>query len=90
MGMRKQLAKGAGYIVAPKLTFTALNPGKAAAAKAASWTLDRVSPARRRRARNRSRMTGLGAAAVAVPVGMWLGRRYWTRRSNEAQFTMPH
>jgi hypothetical protein len=84
MGIRRQLAKGVGYAMAPKLTFTALNPKKAAAVKAADWALGRISPSHRRRTRNRSRMTGLGAAAVALPVGLWLGRRLLWGRSEES------
>lgn len=82
MGMRKQIAKGVGYSAAPKLTFAALNPKKAAAGKAASWAIGRIAPERRRRSRNRNAM-GIGAAAVAIPVGMWLGRRYWNSRPTD-------
>jgi hypothetical protein len=78
MGMRKRIAKGMGYAVAPKLTFAALNPGKAAAGKAASWAVDRMMPARRRRARRSMAMKGFGAAAMAIPVGYWLGRRIFS------------
>ena len=82
--MRTQVSKGMGYALAPKLTFAARHPGKAAAVNAASWAIDRVTPARRRRrARMRSTMTGLGAAAVAVPVGIWLGRKIWSRNGGE-------
>lgn len=77
MGIGKQLAKGASYAVAPKLTYAARHPRKAAAAKAASWAMDRVPIRRRRRARMRKALTGIGAAAVAVPVGIWLGRKLW-------------
>ena len=83
MSMRKKVAKGIGYATAPKATFAALNPGKAAMIKAGSWALDHMSPARRRRSRNRSTMTGIGAAAVAVPVGFWIGRRFWSSRASE-------
>ena len=80
MGMRKQIAKGVGYAIAPKFAFTALNPKKAAMAKVASWAIDRVVPERRRRNRNRNAM-GFGAAALAIPVGVWIGRRLATSRS---------
>lgn len=76
MSIRKQLSKGASYAKAPRLTYAARHPNKAAAKKAADWAMNRVSPRRRRRARMRSTMTGIGAAAVAVPVGIWLGRRF--------------
>jgi hypothetical protein len=85
MGMAKKVFKGISYAKAPKATFTALNPGKAAFMKAGSWTLDRISPSRRRRSRTRSAVTGIGAAAVAVPMGVWLGRRLWNSRSNQTQ-----
>jgi hypothetical protein len=85
MGMRKQLAKGASYAAAPKATFAAFNPGKAAAGKATSWAMDRMMPERRRRSRRNSTMKGLGAAAMAIPIGIWLGRRFWS--SNEATRT---
>ncbi|MEX2584684.1 MAG: hypothetical protein WD766_15555 [Gemmatimonadota bacterium] len=83
MGMRKKMMKGVGYAAAPKATFAALNPGKAAMVKAASWTMDRVSPSRRRRSRTRSTMAGIGAAAVAIPVGFFLGRRFLGDRQTE-------
>ncbi len=75
MRMRKGLAKGVGYAMAPRATFTALHPRKAAYAKAASWMMGRVAPSRRRRNRGRAVAAGLGAAAVTVPLGLWLGRR---------------
>ena len=83
MSMRSQINKGMSYAMAPKLTFAARHPTKAAAVKAASWAMDRVTPARRRRARRRATMTGIGAAAVAVPVGVWLGRKIWSRSNGE-------
>lgn len=76
MGMRKKIAKGMAYAAAPKLSFAAFNPKKAAFAKAASWAMDHVTPERRRRSRSHMAMKGLGAAAVALPVGVWLGRRF--------------
>lgn len=82
MGMRKKLLKGIGYSTAPKATFAALHPGKAAMISAASWTMDRMMPSRRRRYNGRTALTGLGAAAVAVPVGMWIGRRFWNSHSH--------
>ena len=83
MSMRKKLAKGAAYAVAPKLSFAALNPKKAAFAKAASWAMDRAMPERRRRSRRSMAMKGIGAAALAVPVGLWLGRRFLGSREEE-------
>jgi hypothetical protein len=83
MGIRKQVLGGMSYALAPKLTFAARHPRKAAAAKAASWAMDQIAVGRRRkRAKMRSTMTGLGAAAVAVPVGVWLGRRIWSKNAN--------
>jgi len=77
MGMRKTLAKGIAYTVAPRTTFGVLNPRKAAYAKAGAWIANRVAPGRRRRNRVRN-VTGLSAAALAVPIGIWLGRRFWS------------
>ncbi|MEX0911870.1 MAG: hypothetical protein WD737_03380 [Gemmatimonadota bacterium] len=87
MGKARKLVKGISYAKAPKATFALLNPGKTAAIKAASWTMDRISPARRRRARTRAALPGIGAAAVAVPLGVWLGRRIWSGRSEAPQMT---
>jgi hypothetical protein len=87
MRIRKQLAKGVSYAVAPKATWATLHPRKAMFGKAASWAMNRVSPARRRRARRRTAVTGLGAAAMAVPVGLWLGRRFFSARLHEEQAT---
>jgi hypothetical protein len=87
MSMRKKVMKGIGYATAPKATFAALNPGKAAMLKAASWTFDHVTPSRRRRSRTRSAVTGIGAAAVALPMGVWLGRRMWNSRLHNTQNT---
>jgi hypothetical protein len=82
MGMGKKLTKGLSYAVAPKLTFTAMNPGKAAAMKAASWAMYRMSPAKRRRARVRTAATGFGAAAFALPLGFWMGKKIWSGMSH--------
>jgi hypothetical protein len=85
MGMRKRVLKGIGYATAPRLTFAAANPKKAAFGKAAEWALGRVAP-ERKKSRNRSNtLTGLGAAAVAVPVGFWIGRRFWSSSSHDQQ-----
>jgi hypothetical protein len=70
-----RILKAASYAAAPKLTFTALNPKKAAVAKAGQWALGRVMPSRRRPSYGRMAMKGIGAAAIALPVGMWIGRR---------------
>jgi hypothetical protein len=86
MGMRKRIAKGVGYAVAPKATFTALHPRKAAYAKATTWLVDRMTPSRRRRSRTRAVATGLGAAAVTVPLGLWLGRRIRSQRHQSGEF----
>jgi hypothetical protein len=86
MGMRKKLLKGIGYSTAPKATFTALNPGKAAMFSAASWTMNRMLPSRRRHSHTRTALTGIGAAAVAVPVGMWIGRRFWNSSADHSGF----
>lgn len=75
MGMRKRLAKGVGYAMAPKATFAALHPRKAGYAKAASWVVGRVAPSKRRHSRGRTVAAGIGAAAVTVPLGLWIGRR---------------
>jgi len=75
MGIRRTVLKTVGYATAPRLTFAALNPKKAAVAKMAEWAVKRVSPARQRRARNRAAITRVGAAVMAVPVGLWLGRK---------------
>jgi hypothetical protein len=88
MGMRKHLTKGASYALAPKLTFAARHPRKAAAVKAASWAMERVSPNRRRRSRMRSTATGIGAAAMAVPIGIWLGRKLWTGNPQREEGTL--
>jgi hypothetical protein len=75
MNVRKRIVKGVGYTVAPKATFAALHPRKAAVAKATSWALGRIAPSRQRRSRTRMVATGVGAAAMTVPLGIWLGRR---------------
>jgi hypothetical protein len=79
MGMRRRLMKGVGYAVAPKFTFAAMHPRKAAFGKAASWAMHRVARRSTRRSHSPA-MIGLGAAALALPVGLWLGRRF---RSNQ-------
>lgn len=70
-----RVLKAVSYAAAPKLTFAARNPRKAAVAKAGQWALGRVMPSRRRTSYGKMALKGLGAAAVALPVGMWLGRR---------------
>ena len=87
MGMRKRLAKGVGYAMAPKATFAALHPRKAAYAKAATWIMGRVTPSRRRHHRGRAVAAGLGAAAVTVPLGLWLGRRMREEQRNAPEYT---
>lgn len=74
-----KLLKAASYVAAPKLTFAARNPKKAALVKAGQWAMDRVTPNRRRNTAGRSALKGLGAAAVALPVGLWLGRKVMGR-----------
>ena len=78
MGMRKKLVKGFAYGMAPKAAFAAFNPKKAAFAKMAGVVMDQVTPNRRKSHRH-SNLMGLGAAAVALPIGMWLGRRFFGR-----------
>lgn len=70
-----RILTAASYVAAPKLTFAARNPRKAAIAKAGQWALGRVMPSRRKPSYGKMALKGLGAAAVALPVGMWLGRR---------------
>lgn len=77
MGMRKKLMKGMAYGAAPKLAFAAFNPRKAAFAKAAGMMMDHLTPEHHRRSRRTSNLAGFGAAAVAIPVGIWLGRRFF-------------
>lgn len=76
MGMRKKIAKGLLYSAAPKLTFAALHPQKAAMTKAATWALSNVSNvgARPRRQSSNLGIIGVGAAAIALPIGMLIGR----------------
>ena len=81
MSMRKRIAKGVGYTMAPKATFAALHPKKAVYAKAAMWLFDRVTPNRRRKTHKRSMATGIGAAAMTIPLGVWLGRRLMSDRA---------
>lgn len=76
MNMKKTLLKGAGYAVAPKLSFAANNPGKAAFAKATKWAGRRVLKRKPEPSMGMTALKGLGAAAVAIPVGLWLGRRF--------------
>ena len=87
MSIRKKVVKGMAYAAAPKLSFAAFNPKKAAFAKAASWAMDHVTPERRRRSKRHMAMKGLGAAAMALPVGVWLGRKYLG--NDEHQFHRP-
>ncbi len=87
MDMRKTLAKGAGYAMAPKATFAMLHPRKAAYTKAAGWVVDRVAPSRRRRSRSRTVAAGLGAAAVTVPLGLWLGRRMRSEQQETSAYS---
>jgi hypothetical protein len=84
MGMKRKIAKGLAYAAMPKGTFAALNPGKAAVGKAASWAIDRAMPERKRKSSNRSAITGIAAAVVAVPIGMWLGRRIWSNEEGSS------
>jgi hypothetical protein len=84
MGMKRKIAKGLAYATMPKATFAALNPGKAAVGKAASWAIDRASPARPHRPSSRSALAGIAAAAVALPIGIWLGRRIWGSSENSS------
>lgn len=70
-----RILKLASYAAAPKLTFAARHPKRAAVAKAGKWALDRVTPSRRKPSYGAMALKGLGAAAVALPVGMWLGRK---------------
>jgi hypothetical protein len=71
-----RLLKTASYLAAPKLTYAARHPRKAALLKAGTWATSRVMPGRRkRRSRTGLAMKGLGAAAVAIPLGIWMGRR---------------
>jgi hypothetical protein len=74
MGIRKQMLKGVGQAVAPRLTRAALNPRKTAFKAATSWALDRTAGRRRQSARNLG-MIGVGAAVLALPLGIWIGRR---------------
>ena len=74
MGMRKRIAKGLLYTAAPKLTFAALHPKKAAAGKATSWAMSQLGHKPRHHS-NHLGMIGLGAAAIALPLGVLIGRR---------------
>lgn len=70
-----RIMKLASYAAAPKLTFAARHPKRAAIAKAGQWALGRMMPSRRKPGYGAMALKGLGAAAVALPVGMWLGRK---------------
>lgn len=70
-----RVMKLASYAAAPKLTFAARHPKRAAVAKAGQWALGKVMPRRRKPAYGSMALKGFGAAAVALPVGMWLGRK---------------
>lgn len=70
-----RLMKLASYAAAPKFTFAARHPKRAAIAKAGQWALGRVTPKRSKPAIGTMALKGLGAAAVALPVGLWLGRK---------------
>lgn len=78
-----KLFKTASYLAAPKLTFAASNPKKAALLKAGKWAAGRVMPSRRRPSYGMMALKGLGAAAVALPIGMWLGRKVLGDRQTE-------
>lgn len=69
-----RIMKTASYLAAPKLTFAARHPRKAAIAKAGQWALGRITP-RRKPQTGRRALQGLGAAAVTIPLGLWLGRQ---------------
>jgi len=83
MAMRSTIGKGVSYALAPKLTFAARHPRKAVAVKAASWAMDRLPRRRRRHSTMQSTLTGVGAALVAVPIGIWLGRKFWSSEGSE-------
>ncbi|CAN5655805.1 hypothetical protein BH23GEM3_BH23GEM3_13220 [soil metagenome] len=79
-----RLLKTAAWIKAPRLTFAAKNPRKAAFLKATGWVTDRVLPHRRKRTTaTRTAVRGLGAAAVAIPLGVWAGRKLRGGRKHE-------
>jgi hypothetical protein len=75
-----RLLKTASYIAAPKLTYAARHPRKAALLKAGAWATGLVMSRRSRSSRGMTAMKGLGAAAIALPIGMWMGRRMMNRQ----------
>lgn len=87
MRIRKRIARGLLYSAAPRLTFAALHPKKAAIAKASSWAMSRLGHPPRRRS-NHLGMLRFGAAAVALPIGVLIGRRMKgpQERADEAGF----
>lgn len=80
-----KLLKTASYLAAPKMTFAASNPKKAALMKAGKWAAKRVMPHRKGPSMGSMAMKGLGAAAVALPVGMWLGNKLMGRGTGGAR-----
>lgn len=78
-----RMLKSVAYMKAPKLSFAAFNPRKAALLKAGQMALGRLRPRRREPAYGKMALKGLGAAAMAIPLGLWLGRRV-TRRAGES------
>lgn len=84
--MIKKALKAAAWTTAPKAMFATKHPRKAALARAAQWTAQRVGAAPRRRGPSAGQVAarGLAAAALALPIGLWLGRRGRGERTAEA------
>jgi hypothetical protein len=80
-----RLLKTASYIAAPKLTYAARHPRKAALLKAGAWATSHMMPRRNRPSRRMTAIKGLGAAAIALPIGMWVGRRLMNRAEPQQQ-----
>lgn len=94
MGMKKKVLKAAGYAAAPKLTFLASNPQKAALVKAGAWAGEQVvnrmvpnrfRPQPKRTSFGMTAVKGLGAAAIAAPLGWWLGRMLMNQSEGQQQ-----
>lgn len=75
--------KAASYLAAPKLTFAANNPKKAAFMKAGTWAANRIMPGRRKPSFGSMALKGFGAAAVAAPIGFWIGQKILRNRASK-------
>jgi len=51
--------------------------------KGASWAVQRSKPPQKRRSMGTAAAKGIGAVVAAIPIGMWIGRKFGRKGTDD-------